>query len=289
MTTNTTNTVRANRIAVQSKGDIIVATFWRTHVRVATMTSNTTGWVPEEGANKAAQVEDFRRFAIRYAADIGVEYDPDKHMVVNVRPTYETEDDVWADFDLLNLDTIRKLTNGSKYGMEFKGLTHDSMEPLTKTPKGTDLAGLGIEDGRYTKSGKMAWFSIHGFVEMVHKDSGTPISVSVEAMLASGQMKKISVIGGTTCNLVQKNMDEAIRLELGLAGVEIPSKAEAKAEAKEVKVGLGDEEHEGLHMDMTPEEEAKAMAEAEEYLKAKKTTKRTSKKSTKAEAETANA
>lgn len=269
MTTNTTNTVRANRIAVQSKGDIIVATFWRTHVRVATMTSDTTGWVPEEGANKAAQVEDFRRFAIRYAADIGVEYDPDKHMVVNVRPTYETEDDVWADFDLLNLDTIRKLTAGSKYGMEFKGLTHDSMEPLTKTPKGTDLAGLGIEDGRYTKSGKMAWFSIHGFVEMVHKDSGTPISVSVEAMLASGQMKKISVIGGTTCNLVQKNMDEAIRLELGLAGVEIPSKAEAKAEAKEVKTEV---------------------AEAtEETPKAKKTTKRTSKKSTKAEAETANA
>lgn len=275
MTTNTTNTVRANRIAVQSKGDIIVATFWRTHVRVATMTSDTTGWVPEEGANKAAQVEDFRRFAIRYAADIGVEYDPDKHMVVNVRPTYETEDDVWADFDLLNLDTIQKLTNGSKYGMEFKGLTHDSMEPLTKTPKGTDLAGLGIEDGRYTKSGKMAWFSIHGFVEMVHKDSGTPISVSVEAMLASGQMKKISVIGGTTCNLVQKNMDEAIRLELGLAGVEIPSKAEAKAEAKEVKTEVAEAETEEV--------------KTEEKPKAKKTTKRTSKKSTKAEAETANA
>ena len=275
MTTNNTNTVRANRIAVQSKGDIIVATFWRTHVRVATMTSDTTGWVPEEGANKAAQVEDFRRFAIRYAADIGVEYDPDKHMVVNVRPTYETEDDVWADFDLLNLDTIRKLTAGSKYGMEFKGLTHDSMEPLTKTPKGTDLAGLGIEDGRYTKSGKMAWFSIHGFVEMVHKDSGTPISVSVEAMLASGQMKKISVIGGTTCNLVQKNMDEAIRLELGLAGVEIPSKAEAKAEAKEVKTEVAEAETEEV--------------KTEEKPKAKKTTKRTSKKSTKAEAETANA
>lgn len=272
MTTNNTNTVRANRIAVQSKGDIIVATFWRTHVRVATMTSDTTGWVPEEGANKAAQVEDFRRFAIRYAADIGVEYDPDKHMVVNVRPTYETEEDVWADFDLLNLDAIQKLTAGSKYGMEFKGLTHDSMEPLTKTPKGTDLAGLGIEDGRYTKSGKMAWFSIHGFVEMVHKDSGTPISVSVEAMLASGQMKKISVIGGTTCNLVQKNMDEAIRLELGLAGVEIPSKAEAKAEAKEVKT-----------------EVAETTETTEETPKAKKTTKRTSKKSTKAEAETANA
>ena len=275
MTTNTTNTVRANRIAVQSKGDIIVATFWRTHVRVATMTSDTTGWVPEEGANKAAQVEDFRRFAIRYAADIGVEYDPDKHMVVNVRPTYETEDDVWADFDLLNLDTIQKLTNGSKYGMEFKGLTHDSMEPLTKTPKGTDLAGLGIEDGRYTKSGKMAWFSIHGFVEMVHKDSGTPISVSVEAMLASGQMKKISVIGGTTCNLVQKNMDEAIRLELGLAGVEIPSKAEAKAEAKEVKTEVAEAQTEEV--------------KAEEKPKAKKTTKRTSKKSTKAEVETVNA
>lgn len=32
------------------------------------------------------------------------------------------------------------------------------------------------------------------------------------------------------------------------------------------KVGLGDEEHEGLHMDMTPEEEAKAMAEAEAFL-----------------------
>ena len=275
MTTNNTNTVRANRIAVQSKGDIIVATFWRTHVRVATMTSDTTGWVPEEGANKAAQVEDFRRFAIRYAADIGVEYDPDKHMVVNVRPTYETEDDVWADFDLLNLDAIQKLTAGSKHGMAVKGLTHDSMEPLTKTPKGTDLAGLGIEDGRYTKSGKMAWFSIHGFVEMVHKDSGTPISVSVEAMLASGQMKKISTIGGTTCNLVQKNMDEAIRLELRLAGVEIPSKAEAKAEAKEVKTEVAEAQTEEV--------------KAEEKPKAKKTTKRTSKKSTKAEAETANA
>ena len=32
-------------------------------------------------------------------------------------------------------------------------------------------------------------------------------------------------------------------------------------------VGLGDEEHEGLHMDLTAEEEAKAMEEAEKWLK----------------------
>lgn len=270
MTTNT-NLVRANRIAVQSKGDIIVATFWRTHVRVATMTSDTTGWVPEEGANKAAQVEDFRRFAIRYAADIGVEYDPDKHMVVNVKPTYETEEDVWHDFDVLNLEAVKTLIENSKYGMEFKGIQHDSLVPMTETPKGTNLADLGVEDGRYVKSGKMAWFAIRAYADMVHKDTGTEISVFLGASLVSGQMKKISSIGNlTNANMVQKNMDEAIMVELTMAGVEIPSKEDTKAAKKAAK------ESEDAKTEETPKT-------------AKKTTKRTSKKSTKAEAQTANA
>lgn len=42
--------------------------------------------------------------------------------------------------------------------------------------------------------------------------------------------------------------------------------AAAEEKTREM-VGLGDEEHEGLHMDLTAEEEAKAMEEAEKWLK----------------------
>lgn len=62
---------------------------------------------------------------------------------------------------------------------------------------------------------------------------------------------------------------------------------QAELDASPSRIGLGDAEHEGLHMDMTPEEEAKAMKEAEEWLEAedakrgKKPTKRTNKRPSK--------
>ena len=60
--------------------------------------------------------------------------------------------------------------------------------------------------------------------------------------------------------------DEEIHGSFGYGIDEMDKAFEQENNGTEI-VGLGDEEHEGLHMDLTAEEEAKAMEEAEKWLK----------------------
>jgi hypothetical protein len=270
MKTNTTNTnlTRANKLTVKVDGNgNLTADLFRTHKHITTIKMEDTSFKPNPDSTKSAIREDFRKFVAEHAADWGVDFDPTDHRTeANLRKaTYQTEADVIEDaIAMVTPDIsafIAKMPHGDLVGCYT--ISMESLTAKTQTSKGTDLALMGIEDGRYASNGNLAWFDIEGLVTM--KCGDTEIYQTIQMELVSGQLKKFRMTQTQWNTETTKSMVEA-----GL--VEEKPKAEKSAKGKADKVGLGDEEHEGLHMDMTPEEEAKAMAEAEEYLK--KTTKK---------------
>ena len=284
MKTNTTNTttantelVRANKLTVKADGNgNLVADLFRTHKHIATIKVEETGFVPDPDSTKSATREDFRKFVAEHAADWGIDYDPtDRRTEANLRKaTYKTEADVIEDaIAMVTPDIeafIAKMPNGNLITNWVIGV--ESLTAKTKTSKGTDLALMGIEDGRYVSNGNLAWFDIEGLVTM--KCGNTEIYQTIQMELVSGQLKKFRMTQTQWNTETTKSMVEA-----GLVEEKPKAEKSAKGKNKADKIGLGDEEHEGLHMDMTPEEEAKSIAEAEEYLKKTAKKSRKSKKS----------
>lgn len=284
MKTNTTNTtasttelVRANKLTVKADGNgNLVADLFRTHKHIATIKVEDTGFWPDPDSTKSAIREDFRKFVAEHAADWGIDYDPtDRRTEANLRKaTYKTEADVIEDaIAMVTPDIeafIAKMPNGNLITNWVIGV--ESLTAKTKTSKGTDLALMGIEDGRYVSNGNLAWFDIEGLVTM--KCGDTEIYQTIQMELVSGQLKKFRMTQTQWNTETTKSMVEA-----GLVEEKPKAEKSAKGKNKADKVGLGDEEHEGLHMDMTSEEEAKSMAEAEEYLKKTAKKSRKSKKS----------
>lgn len=282
MKTNTTNTtatelVRANKLTVKADGNgNLVADLFRTHKHIATIKVEDTGFWPDPDSTKSAIREDFRKFVAEHAADWGIDYDPtDRRTEANLRKaTYKTEADVIEDaIAMVTPDIeafIAKMPNGDLITDHI--ISVESLTAKTKTSKGTDLALMGIEDGRYVSNGNLAWFDIEGLVTM--KCGNTEIYQTIQMELVSGQLKKFRMTQTQWNTETTKSMVEA-----GLVEEKPKVEKSAKGKNKADKVGLGDEEHEGLHMDMTPEEEAKSMAEAEEYLKKTAKKSRKSKKS----------
>lgn len=228
MTGTTINTTipeltRANRIAVQSTEAGLRADFYRTHKHLATLWQGETAWTPSEDANKTAQREEFRKFAIEHSADIGILWDPaDKRTDSNKRiPKYEDDwmlskdcvDMLWDDFWNLNRDC--------GLGLEFGCLTADSITPVTHSAKGTDLSKLGIIDGKYEKSGNWAWADIE--VTLTLSKDGQEIYYITTCQLVSGQLKKPHI----TKTAFKDSLVESLK-EIGLWQEE--SKDEAKAE-----------------------------------------------------------
>lgn len=276
-TTSTTELVRANKLTVKVDGNgNLVADLFRTHKHIATIKVEETGFVPDPDSTKSAIREDFRKFVAEHAADWGIDYDPtDRRTEANLRKaTYKTEADVIEDaIAMVTPDIeafIAKMPNGNLITNWVIGV--ESLTAKTKTSKGTDLALMGIEDGRYVSNGNLAWFDIEGLVTM--KCGDTEIYQTIQMELVSGQLKKFRMTQTQWNTETTKSMVEA-----GLVEEKPKAEKSAKGKNKADKVGLGDEEHEGLHMDMTPEEEAKSMAEAEEYLKKTAKKSRKSKKS----------
>lgn len=277
--TNTTNTnlSRANRIAVQTTEFGYKADFYRTHKKLATMHSEFSEWVADETMNKTAQREDFRKYAMENAHVVGILWDPaDKRTEANKRvPKYENDDILIKDCIDLLWDNLWNLNKECGLGLEFGLLSVDNISPMYTSAKGTDLSTLGISEGKYTSTGNWAWAEIE--MTLTLSKEGQEIYYMTKAQLVSGQLKKP--------HITKTAFTESLKESLKEAGLWVEPEKEAKAEksAKADKVGLGDEEHEGLHMDMTAEEEAKAMAEAEEVLakmdpKPKKTRSKKSKK-----------
>ena len=247
-TTTTTELARANRIAVQSTDTGYKAEFYRTHKHLATLWSEETTWQADESANKSAQREDFRRYAIEHADAVGILWNPaDLRTTDNKRiPKYENDEMLRKDaVDLLWADLF-ELVQGCNLGVEMGILSADTISPVSHSAKGTDLSKLGILDGKYEKSGNWAWADIE--MSLTLTKDGQEIYYTTTCQLVSGQLKKPHLTKTAFVEDIRKSLEEA-----GLLPTE-----EAKAE--------------------TPAEETKQEeVQAEEKPKAKKTTKKSKK------------
>lgn len=232
--TNTTNTelARANRIAVQSTDTGYKADFYRTHKHLATLWSEETGWQADESANKSAQREDFRRFAIEHSADIGILWNPaDLRSAENKRiAKYESDEMLSKDAVDLLWGDIWELVQASNLGVEFALLAVDTISPVSHSAKGTDLSKLGILEGKYEKSGNWAWADLE-MVATLTKD-GQEIYYTTTCQLVSGQLKKPHLTKTAFVEDVRKSLEEAGLLPNEEAKAEESAKAETPAEEK---------------------------------------------------------
>lgn len=226
-TIETTELARANRIAVQSTDTGYKADFYRTHKHLATLWSEETGWQADESANKSAQREDFRRFAIEHSADIGILWNPaDLRTAENKRiAKYESDEMLSKDAVDLLWGDIWELVQASNLGVEMALLAVDAISPVSKSAKGTDLSKLGILEGKYEKSGNWAWADID-MVATLTKD-GQEVYYTTTCHLVSGQLKKPHLTKTAFVEDVRKSLEEA-----GLLPKEEP-KAEEQGKAEE--------------------------------------------------------
>lgn len=234
-TTNTNNLVRANKLTVKvdTNGNL-TADFFRTHKHIATIKVEETGFVPDPDSTKSAIREDFRKFVAEYAADWGVDYDPtDRRTEANLRKaTYKSEIDVIDDAIAMvtpDIETfIAKMPHADM--VSDWAIDIDSLIPKTQTSKGTDLALMGIENGRYSSNGNLAWFDIEGLVTM--NCGGTEIYQTIKMELVSGQLKKFRMTQTQWNTETTQSMVEA-----GLVKTEVEKSAKTTKteESKESK------------------------------------------------------
>lgn len=224
-TTNTTDLVRANRIAVQNTPTGYKADFYRTHKHLATLFSEETTWQADESANKSAQREDFRKFAIEHSADIGILWNPaDLRSAENKRiAKYETDLDLRTDATDMLFGDLWILNDSCGLGLAWAGLVADAITPVTHSSKGTDLSKLGIIDGKYEKSGNWAWADVEMTLTLT-KD-GQEIYFTTTCQLVSGQLKKPHITKTAFTESVKESLKEA-----GLWEEEAKAEESAKAE-----------------------------------------------------------
>ena len=247
---------RANRIAVQTTDTGYKADFYRTHKHLATLLSCETGWEADEQANKSAQREDFRKFAIEHSADIGIDWDPtDKRSDNNKRiPKYESDEILSKDAVDLLWGDLFGLVQASNLGVEMGILSVDSISPVSRSAKGTDLSKLGIIDGKYEKSGNWAWADVE-MVLTLTKD-GQEIYYTTTCQLVSGQLKKPHITKTAFIEDVKKSLEEA-----GL----LPSEEESKQETTE------DSKQEEVQQEVQAEDKPKAKKSRSKKAKAEAT------------------
>ena len=231
-TTTEVKLERANRVAVQSTATGFKADFYRTHKHLATLMSEDTTWQADESANKSAQREDFRKFAIEHSADIGILWTPADLRADSNKRIAKYESDGMLIEDAINLlwDDLWNLTRDCGLGVEFDSLTVGAITPVTHSAKGTDLSKLGIIDGKYEKSGNWAWADVEMSLNL--SKEGQEIYFLTTCQLVSGQLKKPHI----TKTAFTESIKESLK-EIGLWQEE--SKEEVKAEetpAEESKV-----------------------------------------------------
>lgn len=217
---------RANRIAVQNTATGYKADFYRTHKKLATMTSEETGWEADPSLNKSALRESFRQFAIEHAADIGIYWMPqDLRSAENKRiPKYENDQLLMDDAKDMLYGDFMELVAKCPYGVTFISLDAETIIPVDKSAKGTDLSKLGVIDGKYEKSGNWAWADIEVLVTLAKGCEF--IYYTTKCQLVSGQLKKP--------HITQTGFNESIKESLKEAGLwEEESKEEAKEESAE--------------------------------------------------------
>ena len=257
---NETKMERANRIAVQTVEGGYQADFYRTHKKLATMSSWETGWEADQTMNKSALREDFRRFAIEHAGDIGIIWNPqDLRTEANKRiPKYENDDLLKADAVAMLQQDIYQLVAKCPHGISYISMEAEWITPVTHSAKGTDLTKLGVLDGKYERSGNWAWADVEMSVTLT-KD-GQEIYYFTKVQLVSGQLKKP--------HITQTSFNESIKTSLQEVGL---WEEETKESAKDSKV--------------EPAEVVEPVAEVMEEVKEDPKPKKTRKSSKKAKAE----
>ena len=180
---------RANRVTINAGEDGYRADFYRTHKKLTTILSQETGWEINAEMNKSAQREDFRQYVISHAEVFGIEWKPqDLRTDANKRyAKYETDEMLIEDtISMLRAD-IESLIAKTPYEVSLQGIEVDEIVPVTHSAKGTDLAKLGVIDGKYEKSGNWAWAELAINVTMMANEE---IYYTTKCQLVSGQLKK---------------------------------------------------------------------------------------------------
>lgn len=221
--TNTTELTRANRIAIQTTSTGYQADFYRTHKKLATLISEETGWEADETMNKSAQREDFRKFAIEHATEIGINWQPQDLRAEGNKRIAKYENDEVLKEDAKALIEMDMLTLVAKcpHGVTFLSLEAETIVAVDRSAKGTDLSKLGVIDGKYERSGNWAWADVEMAVTLT-KD-GEFIYYTTKCQLVSGQLKKP--------HITQTSFNESIKESLKEAGIWVEEvKEEPKAE-----------------------------------------------------------
>lgn len=220
--TTNTNLTRANRIAIQVTDTGYKADFYRTHKHLATLLSEDTTWVADETANKSAQREDFRKWAIEHAEVVGILWQPqDLRTESNKRVAQYTTDEILKEDakDML-WDDLWNLTQDCNLGVAFGSLTADIITPMTTTAKGYDLSKMGVIDGKYEKNGNWAWAEIEMTLTLTKESQ--EIYYTTKIQLVSGQLKKP--------HITKTSFTEEIKQSLKEIGLWVEETKEAKAE-----------------------------------------------------------
>ena len=222
--------VRANRIAVQVTSTGFKADFYRTHKKLATLLSEESGWEADESMNKSALREDFRRFAIDHAGDIGILWNPqDLRSEENKRiPKYENDDILKADAVAMLEQDIYQLVAKCPHGVSYIFMEAETIVAVTHSAKGTDLTKLGVIDGKYERSGNWAWADVEMLVTLTK--GGEELYYTTKVQLVSGQLKKP--------HITQTSFNDSIKESLKEAGIwqeEVKAENTAKTDTVEVE------------------------------------------------------
>lgn len=231
--TNMSELIRANKVTVKVDGDGFIATFYRTHTTVTTINSTDTDWVTDDGKdNKTLARESFRQWVIAHAEDFGVEWKPqDMRDPSNVRKAkYETDQDLIDDATAMLIPEMQKLTEKCKYDIAWGGIQYDDITPVYTTGSGKDLSTMGIQNGKYAKSGNWAWADVEFAMSFKYKKEECYLPLTMH--LVSGQLKKVG-IGITDFN--NRVRDEILNAGLATADELDPPKDKSNASKSDVK------------------------------------------------------
>lgn len=264
--TNNTNLTRANRIAVQTTEQGYKADFYRTHKHLATMLSEDTTWQADETANKSAQREDFRKWAIEHAEVVGILWNPaDLRTEENKRiAKYESDEALKEDAKTMLEADLTTLVTKCPHGVSILGLEAEAIVPMLTTAKGYDLSKMGVDEGKYASTGNWAWADVEMTLTLTKE--GQEIYYTTKVQLVSGQLKKP--------HITQTSFNEDIKQSLKEIGLwEEEAKAEKSAKADKVE---------------DTKEEPK-VEEVQEEVQAEEKPKRTRKSSKKSKTEQAQA
>lgn len=229
---------RANRVTVKAMNEGIgyVASFYKTHKLVKEVDSVETGWEIPEGLTKTGERESFREYVIKNADGLGIEWNPAdlRDQALIRRPKYDTDQALIEDAQQMIIPELRALVEKCKYPIEWGGISCDDITPLEETSKGTELASLGIVDGKYEKSGNWAWAELKMMMTFKYKSGEAYMPFKLQ--LVSGQLKKTG--------LTITKFNDIIKDEIASAGLATLAELDPPKEEKPTSTKAKDKEPE---------------------------------------------